>query len=168
MKTAFPPIIDNDARLLILGSMPGEKSLELQQYYGFGTNAFWKIMERLFGISAQAPYPIRVKALQETGIAVWDVLAGCEREGSLDSSIVKDSIVVNDFAEFLHNYPNIRHIFFNGRSVEQLFKRYVSSSQPLPAEIVISVLPSTSPANARLSFESKLEEWSVIKRVSGP
>lgn len=167
MKTAFPPIIDRNAKLLILGSMPGEKSLQLQQYYGFGANAFWKIMETLFGIPATTPYLSRVNALQESGIAVWDVLAGCERQGSLDSNIVKESIVVNDFGEFLRSYPNIGHIFLNGKSVEQLFKRYVLSSQTLPAEITITVLPSTSPANARLTFENKLEQWSAIKEVSG-
>lgn len=168
MKTAFPPIIDKNARLLILGSMPGEKSLQLQQYYGFGANAFWKIMESLFGIPANAPYLSRAKALQEREIAVWDVVSGCEREGSLDSNIVKASIIVNDFTELLNSYPNIRHILLNGRSVEQLFKRYVLSSQTLPAEIKISVLPSTSPANARLTFEEKLEGWSAIKRLSEP
>ncbi len=119
-------------------------------------------MESLLGVPAQSPYPTRVEALQRAGIAVWDVLAGCEREGSLDSSIVRESIVVKDLAGFLQRHTGITHIFLNGRSVEKLFRQHVLASQTLPTGITLSVLPSTSPANARLSFEKKLTAWSVL------
>ena len=95
----FDPISDPDARILILGSMPGIASLEANQYYGHPRNAFWRIMGDVFGAGLELPYAERTAILKDQGVAVWDVLKLCHREGSLDSNI-KDE-VPNDFATFL-------------------------------------------------------------------
>lgn len=159
MKQAFPPIIGEQSTSLILGSMPGEASLAAQQYYALPRNAFWGIMGELYGAPYELPYSQRVAILLDAGVAVWDVLAACERQGSLDSAIVADTLVANDFAAFLQRYPNIRRILFNGKSVRDLFRRHVLSAQVLRDKLEYVVLPSTSPANARLSFAEKLQQW---------
>src|SRR3954469_14927897 len=93
----FPPIASRDAHTLILGSLPGQRSLQMQQYYAHPQNAFWKLMGAIFETDATAPYPRRVRVLRQNHIALWDVLAAAERPGSLDSSIVHASALANDF-----------------------------------------------------------------------
>ena len=90
------------------------------------------------------------------------VLDACEREGSLDSAINQQTLVANDFEAFLKTYPAIQRIYFNGKTVEQLFERHVIKKQTVSVDIAKVALPSTSPANARLSFESKLKAWAVV------
>lgn len=162
MKCAFPPIVNSKAKLLILGSMPGEASLAAGQYYAFGRNAFWRIIETVFEMSEHSSYRQRTAALQKHHIALWDVIERCKREGSLDSDIEHETVIANDFETFLATYPKIQHIIFNGKSVQQLFKRHVLRKQTIPADIEMQVLPSTSPANAGLTFEQKLKAWSAI------
>lgn len=158
----FPPIADARARVLVLGSLPGRKSLEMQQYYAQPYNAFWRIMGALFGAEPGLPYAARQDKLRDHGIAVWDVLAAGERAGSLDSSIVAATIVVNDFDGFFARHPEIRAIFFNGNTAAQLFRRKVAPALlPKWASIAMHVLPSTSPAYASLRFEQKLERWAA-------
>ena len=160
----FPPVVDPGARLLILGSMPGQASLQADRYYAHARNAFWPIMGDLFGAGPDLPYPQRLAKLQRVGIALWDVIAACERPGSLDADIVGDSIQVNDFAAFLAVYRNIDHIFFNGAAAETSFRRYV-----LPGlaghSLSLTRLPSSSPAHAARSYAEKLAEWSAIARL---
>ena len=91
--SGFPPIIGGEPRILILGSMPGIKSLEAVEYYAHPQNAFWWIMAQLFELDLRADYPQRCRALIRAGVAVWDVLHDCERPGSLDSSIVRLSLI---------------------------------------------------------------------------
>jgi hypoxanthine-DNA glycosylase len=163
MKQAFPPIADRDARILILGSMPGEASLRQQQYYAHPRNAFWAIMEALFAIPSTLPYDHRTERLRRQGVALWDVMQACRRSGSLDANIEPGSIVVNDFAGFLRQHPKIGHIFFNGARAGQEYVRRALPGLPMgPAEIPRTRLPSTSPAMAMLSFEQKLAQWSQI------
>jgi hypoxanthine-DNA glycosylase len=161
LSVGFPPIADERARVLVLGSLPGRRSLEMSEYYAQPQNAFWRIMGRLFGADPALPYAQRLERLRESRIAVWDVLAAGEREGSLDASIVRSSIVVNDFASFFSLYRSIRLVCFNGNTAAALFRRHV---QPrLPPErsaLETRVLPSTSPAYAGLRFEQKLACWS--------
>ena len=115
LSVGFPPIADARARVLVLGSLPGRKSLEMGEYYAQPYNAFWRIMGAMFGAGPELTYAARVERLREHGIAVWDVLAAGEREGSLDSSIVRESIVVNDFNSFFERHRAIRLICFNSK-----------------------------------------------------
>ena len=165
LSVGFPPIADRAARVLVLGSLPGVKSLEMHEYYAQPYNAFWRIMGELVGARRELPYEARLKRLRAHGIAVWDVLAAGEREGSLDAAIVRDSVVVNDFNSFFERHRQIRLICFNGNTAAALFKRRVMPAlAPQWATIERRALPSTSPAYASLRFEQKLERWSAALR----
>ena len=160
----FPPIARRDARVLILGSLPGQRSLEMQQYYAHPQNAFWKLITAIFETDGMLPYTRRVRLLEKNRIALWDVLARAERPGSLDSSIVHASALANDFAKFFRAHPRIHRVFFNGRKAEEMYRRFV-----LPglgeefSHIRYEGLPSTSPAHAGMTFAKKLDRWSRIK-----
>lgn len=168
LKTAFLPVARADARLLILGSMPGEASLREQQYYAHPRNAFWLILEGLLGISRQASYAARCEALMEHRIALWDVIAACERVGSLDQSIRAESVRVNDFATFYAAMPALQRVIFNGTTAEREYRRRVLPTLPSPAQALrCDRLPSTSPAHASLRFEQKLSAWRVILDWTG-
>jgi double-stranded uracil-DNA glycosylase len=161
----FPPIAKPNAETLVLGSLPGRRSLEMQQYYAHPQNAFWKLIARIFDVEPSLPYARRVKVLTANRIALWDVLAAAERPGSLDSSIVHASVRANDFAAFFRSHPRISHVFFNGRKAEELYRRFVLSGLPREfASIHYVSLPSTSPAHAGMPFAEKLVRWQAIKR----
>jgi TDG/mug DNA glycosylase family protein len=162
LAIGFPPIAASDANVLVLGSLPGRRSLEMRQYYAQPHNAFWKIMGRLFGAHPELEYERRVEALRRHAVAVWDVLAAGERAGSLDSAIVASSIVVNDFGAFFAAHREIRLICFNGATAAELYRRRVLPAlSPKIAAIETRRLPSTSPAHAAQSFEQKLARWSA-------
>jgi double-stranded uracil-DNA glycosylase len=145
--------------------MPSVASLAAREYYGHPRNAFWTIMESLFGVERAAPYPDRVHALTRAGIAVWDVLQTCRRQGSLDSAIEPDSLVVNDLRRFLAKNPAVHHIYFNGGTARVLFERHVLSTLPGHRQAIArTTLPSTSPAHAGLSLAEKIRAWRVITR----
>jgi hypoxanthine-DNA glycosylase len=152
----FPPVARADARILILGSLPGQRSIDEQQYYAHPRNAFWPIMKELYGTDGS--YAQRLEGLLANQIALWDVLAGSVRPGSLDGRIQLDSARANDFGSFLAEHIAIRLIAFNGNKAEQLFKRFVDSSLVGP-EIHMASLPSTSPAYAAMPFSGKLKVW---------
>jgi hypoxanthine-DNA glycosylase len=162
--TAFPYSADHDAKVLILGSMPSRKSLAARQYYAHQQNAFWPIMGELFGFSANFGYEQRLERLRENRIALWDVAHQCMRPGSMDHAIDMQSVIANDFGTFFKTHPQIRAIFFNGRKAEELYRRLVQPKLPLAfQQMERHLLPSTSPANARLSRMQKLEAWKIIK-----
>lgn len=154
----FPPIAAPDAQILILGSMPGIASLEAAQYYAHPRNAFWPIMGALFGAGPEQPYGDRTDRLKAQGVAVWDVLQLCVREGSLDADIRAE--VPNDFAAFFAAHPGIRRIGLNGGKAATSFRKYAAAHVPVGAEAVI--LPSTSPAHAARSIETKLSLWRAV------
>ena len=158
---SFAPIEDADAKILILGSMPGEASLRAGQYYAHPRNLFWHIMGELLGTGTVSPYVQRVQALKSARIALWDVLRSCRRKGSLDSSIDNDSLVPNDFAAFFLHHPKITHVFFNGTKAETCYRKQMRPFIDI-GHIEYQRLPSTSPANASISSERKLEAWRVI------
>ncbi len=155
---SFPPIVDARATRLILGSMPGAASLAANQYYAHPQNAFWRIMGGVFNIAPDAAYDERVCTLQSAGVAVWDVLQSCERPGSLDSSIRRDSEVANDFMAFFAQHPRVTRVYFNGGAAEAGFKRHCAELLRDP-RISFQRLPSTSPTHAALRFEQKLAAW---------
>ena len=136
----FPPIERPDARILVLGSLPGRKSIAEQQYYAHPQNVFWPIMREIFGIEGE--YHHRCIQLRARQVALWDVLKSSERPGSLDSDIRMNSAQPNDFG-----------VFF-----EQMFDRFVDSVIT-PRTVGQIGLPSTSPAYAAMSFSGKLSAW---------
>ncbi|MCR8643662.1 DNA-deoxyinosine glycosylase [Paenibacillus sp. N1-5-1-14] len=163
MLSSFPPVIHEQCSILILGSMPGAESLRLQQYYAHPRNHFWKIIFHMFNGTVPEEYESRLAFSQSKGIALWDVLQYCEREGSLDVNIQKP--VANNFAELLATYPNIRHLCFNGGKAYDLFKRHVQADLDLDL-ITLYPLPSSSPAHT-ISMDKKLKSWSVIGELAG-
>lgn len=153
MKKAFPPLINDNDRILILGTMPGEKSLELQEYYGNRGNQFWRLIYSTFELPLENDYINKTAFLKEQGIAVWDVLEYCEREGSLDSKIRNEK--ANNFKRFYKEYPNLQYVLFSSRNAAAYYDKYVGRSENLKYD----VLPSPSGANASKSFQQKLQEW---------
>lgn len=165
LSVGFPPVADDRARVLVLGSLPGRRSLEAREYYAQPHNAFWRIMDRLFGAEPSLPYEQRLDRLRAARVAVWDVLAAGEREGSLDASIVRASVVVNDFASFFADHGDIDLVCFNGRTAADLYRRrVVAQLRPEQAALATRLLPSTSPAHASLRFEQKLARWAAALR----
>ena len=161
MLKSFKPICNPDAEILILGSMPGERSLQMRQYYAWPHNAFWPIMAELIGFDPAAPYSKRCKAIADARIALWDVLETCQRRGSMDSDIKNEK--ANDFAGFFNSHKHIKAVFFNGQTAQKLFSRYVMKTLPEKfGALDFHVLPSTSPAYASMQFEQKLNCWRKI------
>ena len=150
------PIVGNKPKVLILGSMPGQKSLQEHQYYAHPRNAFWWIMSQILSFSNELNYTQKVSKLESSGIAVWDVLFSCQRSGSLDSNIERASEVVNDIDGFLLANNTISLIAFNGGASKAIFKRHHGL---LLGEYQSIQLPSTSPAHASVSKQNKFEVW---------
>ncbi|MGE4436592.1 DNA-deoxyinosine glycosylase [Achromobacter sp.] len=160
----FAPIAAANARILVLGSMPGVASLRQARYYAHPRNAFWPIAARVLGFDPAAEYARRLQALRSAGIALWDVLQACERPGSLDADIRVDTLVPNDFAAFLAAHPRLLRVCFNGAKAASLYRRHVLPRLPeRPLQYVD--LPSTSPAHAAVSFEQKLVAWRAALTV---
>jgi TDG/mug DNA glycosylase family protein len=162
---SFPPVAAPDARLLILGSMPGKASLAANQYYAHPRNLFWPFMGELFGADPDVPYAERLRILQANRVALWDVLKECYRESALDADIVEASIVANDFAGFFDRHPEVRRVYFNGARAEQAFRKYVLPGLTGMGNIQLVRLPSTSPANASIPAGKKLEAWLQIGKA---
>jgi len=155
-SAGFPPLARSDARLLILGSLPGVRSIEEGQYYAHPRNAFWRIMAELAGASGD--YEQRCQALLDAGIAVWDVLASSVRPGSLDANIDMQTAQVNDFAGFLAGHAHISRICFNGQAAARMFAGRVTLDAA-QRHVSLHTLPSTSPAHAAMNYEEKLARW---------
>ena len=155
-STGFPPVARLDSRILILGSLPSERSIAEHQYYAHPQNVFWRIMQAIFGIDGE--YADRCRQQGEHRVALWDVLHSSVRPGSMDADIRLASAMPNDFGEFFATHTRIRLIAFNGKKAERLFERFVD---PLGvADTIRRVgLPSTSAAYASLSFSRKLAAW---------
>ena len=158
--SAFAALSNPEARWLILGSMPGVASLQAQQYYAHPRNAFWHIMQDLFG-TAPAPetYKQKIALLRTAKVALWDVLAQCKRPGSLDANIDRNTVVCNDFNSFLAKHRKLEKIAFNGKAAEQLFNKHVVPDIELPAGTTLVSLPSSSPAMASLNMQQKACAW---------
>jgi hypoxanthine-DNA glycosylase len=151
----FPPISRLDARLLILGSLPGQRSIAEQQYYAHPQNAFWRIMRDVLGIDGD--YEQRCEGLRSKQVAVWDVLRASVRPGSMDADIRVASSEANDFQEFLDKHQHVTRVLCNGRKAANMFERLVLPS--LDAAPGVVCLPSTSPAFAAMRYDTKLRIW---------
>ena len=153
----FKPVADINSQILILGSMPSIASLEHQQYYAHPQNRFWRLMAGLLNYKkVPVDYNDRLKMLLDNNIALWDSIASCRREGSLDSAIEDE--IPNDISMFLQEHSAIKTICFNGGKAYQCFKKY--NKQLLKSSrYTFMPMPSTSPANARFKLEMLLSVW---------
>ena len=153
-KKGLTPIIDEDIRILILGSLPSDESIGKQQYYANSGNDFWKLISEVISEDITAlNYDSKIQKLQEYGIGLWDIFSTSEREGNLDSNIRDE--VINDFSNLKNIAPNLQLVCFNGKKAgefEEIFKEY---------DIETKVLPSSSGANRRYS-EKRVVEWQSI------
>lgn len=164
---SFEAISEPSSTVMILGSMPGRASLDAGQYYAHPRNHFWRIMGELLGFEPSSViYSDRVSILRSHHIALWDVLATCTRESSLDSDILEASIVPNDFSAFFRGHPKVRSVFFNGAKAEQVYRRHVPPVLDASADLAYARLPSTSPANAATPYIGKLEAWAAVIRAA--
>ena len=154
--SSFPPLISEDSKVLILGSVPGIKSLEMQEYYAHPQNKFWRILFELFDEEFTTDYCGKIKLLKKYKIGVWDVIDSCQRKGSLDTEIKNENH--HNILKLLEDFPSIKVIFCNGQKSFKTLNKIL----PNDLEIPIVVLPSTSPAYT-IPYEKKLQEWSVIK-----
>jgi hypoxanthine-DNA glycosylase len=160
----FPPVARRGARVLILGSLPGQESLRRREYYAQPRNAFWTLMGALVGAGPELPYAERTRRLAAAGIALWDVCASAYRAGSLDAAIDRRSVVANDFAAFLRRHRDIRLLCFNGRTAAALYRRHVLPGLPEGLRALpVRELPSTSPAHAARSLAEKRRAWQCLR-----
>lgn len=153
---SFPPVIDDNSRVLLLGSAPGVKSLEAQQYYAHPQNAFWKILFSLFNEPFSENYDTRLQTALRNGVALWDIIESCERQGSSDSAIRNE--IHNPISKLLEEYPNISAVFCNGQKAEKSLKKNLSGDFNLP----VILLPSSSPLHT-VPLQNKIESWKIIK-----
>lgn len=155
-KSSFAPIADASARLLILGSLPGEVSLKKAQYYGHPQNQFWRLMGGVLGRPLPEAYEARLAALQGAGVALWDVVASAERVGSLDAQIKAHE--PNPLADFVATLPRLKAVAFNGGKSQAIGRPALAS-----AGVELIALPSSSPAYT-LPFARKAEAWGDLRR----
>ncbi|MBR6729517.1 MAG: DNA-deoxyinosine glycosylase [Clostridia bacterium] len=151
----FPPLFNEESKILILGSFPSVKSREQEFFYGHPQNRFWQVLAAVFSDALPESIPEKKAFLYRHHIALWDVLAACDITGSADSSI--KNAVANDLSEILDTAP-IQWIFVNGKTAEKYYNRYIKSSLGRDA----FCLPSTSPANAAWSPERLTAAWRVL------
>ncbi len=150
------PVLSKSVHVLILGSFPSRQSLLKHEYYGNVRNHFWQIIESLFQIDRHLPYNDRLLQLADQGVALWDVVCTCNREGSADARITDP--VFNDIAGFLKSHPSLQLIALNGSTAGRYYVRLnIRSSVPGV------VLPSTSPANTRFTLHEKIKRWEIIR-----
>ena len=156
-RFAFAPVVDDCARVLILGSLPGEISLKTAQYYAHPQNAFWRLIEATAGLQlAHLPYPERLEGLKTAGIGLWDVIASAERQGSLDAAIRDPDHA--ELQQLIGDMPALRAVGFNGGTAARIGRRILARS-PITAALVD--LPSSSAAHAR-PFEEKRQRWAAL------
>lgn len=153
--TGFAPAMQANAERLILGSFPGEASLAANEYYAHPCNQFWRLLSAVLGDDLVAlDYPARLARLAQHRIGLWDVIIACERTGSLDASIRRAQIA--DFSPLQRDFPALRVIAFNGKTAGRFAPQFAATG------FRTLVLPSSSPANAQLSFDEKLVQWRAL------
>lgn len=162
----FPPVEPRQARILILGTLPGEESIRRHQYYAHPRNSFWPIMSQLVGAGPDLPYAVRLRKLKAAGIMLWDVLQAASRSGSADANIHPRRRRPNDISGLLQRHPELRLIAFNGGPAETLFRRHIAPHcRQALTRLALCRLPSTSPAHASRAYHQKLACW---RQALGP
>lgn len=166
---SFAPLVGNRLHTLFLGTVPGRQSISQQQYYAHPRNAFWPIVCAIidnlpasYDVHQQLSYSQRCRKLVNAGYGAWDVLALCERQGSLDSNIMRHSEKPNEIAALLSAYPDIRMVACNGRTAHKLFIRHIKAQWVGELPFRLELLPSSSPAMASLSLTEKVKQWQSI------
>ena len=158
IKRSFPPIADQRARILVLGTLPGEELLRRGEYYAHPRNLFWPIVFALFDAVPAAGYAEKLAFVTAQRIALWDVCQSGEREASADLTIRREC--PNPIDRLLDTHPLIRAVAFNGTGAQRLHDRHFSRRP----EITYLALPSTSPAHARIGFAGKLACWAAVRQ----
>jgi len=158
-KAAFPPSVDENTRLLILGSLPGDASIRQGEYYAHRGNAFWSLLGDVLGEDLRGlPYAMRLKRLRMRGVGLWDVIESADREGSLDSAI--RGAELRDLPIFVSRLPMLRAIAFNGKTAALHGRRQIGEDSGL----ALIDLPSSSGAYASMPREKKAEAWQLLRR----
>ena len=152
----IPPLYDSNSKSLILGSFPSVKSREAEFFYGHPQNRFWAVAAAVLGYPKPETVEDKKRMILESNLAMWDVIASCEIEGSADSTI--RNVTANDLSEIISS-SKIDRIFVNGKTAEKYYNKYTYPKTKIKA----ICLPSTSPANAAWSFEKLVEAWKIIK-----
>lgn len=166
MKHGLPPVVDENSRIVILGSLPGDQSLRQQQYYADPRNHFWSLLTEVFGMPVGKTYPDRLKFLANRRVALWDVLESSERAGSTDSAITKPK--PNGFEDLFARFPELRRVAFNGTKAEALWRTQIRPTNGVPHEsLTVTTLPSSSgtPGRHVARFDAKVVRW---RDVLGP
>ena len=158
LARGFPPVVGRAPRVLLLGSLPGRASIAAGEYYAQRQNAFWRIAGALCGAEPDLDYASRLARLKSAGIALWDVLAAAERDGSLDADIVRGTLELNDVAGLLRRHGGITVVAFNGQTAAAIFRRHIEPALPRPG-LRLLTLPSTSPAYASMTLTQKQGRW---------
>jgi hypoxanthine-DNA glycosylase len=157
-KSSFPAVIDPKVRVLICGSLPGERSLAEQRYYAHPQNQFWRLVSAIIGTDLHAlPYSARLRALLDAGVGLWDVVASADRTGSTDAAISR--ISANDIAALASSLPDLRAIAFNGGTALRIGLRQLGSAAQRYA---ILPLPSSSPLHT-IGIDAKLPAWLALR-----
>jgi double-stranded uracil-DNA glycosylase len=159
VKRSFPPIADRRARVLVLGTLPGEESLRRGEYYAHPRNLFWPIVFALFDAAPPAAYAERLAFVAAHRIALWDVCELGERDASADATIRREQ--PNAIGRLLDTYAAIGTVAFNGSGAQRLHDRHFARRP----ELTYLALPSTSPAHARIGFACKLAHWAAVREV---
>jgi hypoxanthine-DNA glycosylase len=163
VKAGLPPIARTDARLFILGSLPGDASLAAQRYYAHPTNQFWRLLGRALGEElATLDYEVRLERLATRRVGLWDVIASASRRGSLDQAI-RDA-QHNRIEHLLRDFPELRAIAFNGSTASATGRKLIGEP---PAHLTLIDLPSSSAANTR-PFPEKAAAWSRLAQYVQP
>jgi hypoxanthine-DNA glycosylase len=157
IKRSFPPVADQRARVLVLGTLPGEESLRRGEYYAHPRNLFWPIVFALFDAVPASSYAERLAFVAAHRIALWDVCESGERDASADSSIRREC--PNPIDRMLDAHPLIRAVAFNGTGAQRLYDRHLARRP----DVTYLALPSTSPAHARIGFAGKLARWAALR-----
>jgi hypoxanthine-DNA glycosylase len=163
VKFGLPPVARPDARLFVLGSLPGDASLAARRYYAHPTNQFWRLLGAAIGENLQPlHYEQRLQCLAERRIGLWDVIASATRRGSLDQAIREAEH--NQLEHLLHDFPELEAISFNGATASAVGRKLIGKS---PSGLTLIDLPSSSAANT-MPFEQKAEAWSRLAQFVPP